>query len=214
MRVSAETISTKKIAGYVMAGGASRRFGSDKALAIINGETMLARNIALVSEVTESAKVVSAAGRYAEFKFEVVEDRWPDEGPLGGIVTALRHTTATASNVEWNLVISCDMPFLTSEWLAYLCERSLHSEARVVVPRSEYGLEPLCAGWRTTALETLQGCFYGGTRKVTDAMKLLPMEVLDVQDWKRFDSAGRLFWNMNTAKDYEEALRFAKMENS
>jgi len=40
------------------------------------------------------------------------------------------------------------------------------------------------------------------------------MEVLDEQDWKRFDSSGRLFWNMNTFADYEEARRAIAMENS
>jgi hypothetical protein len=44
-------------------------------------------------------------------------------------------------------------------------------------------------------------------RKVTEAMKRLDMEVLDEQDWKRFDNAGRVFWNMNTPADYDEALR-------
>jgi GTP:adenosylcobinamide-phosphate guanylyltransferase len=38
-------------------------------------------------------------------------------------------------------------------------------------------------------------------------MKHVPMEVLDESTWKRFDSDGRLFWNMNTPEDYEEAHR-------
>jgi hypothetical protein len=44
-------------------------------------------------------------------------------------------------------------------------------------------------------------------RKVAEAMKRLPMEVLDEQVWKRFDTEGRLFWNMNTPEDYLEAQR-------
>jgi hypothetical protein len=38
-------------------------------------------------------------------------------------------------------------------------------------------------------------------------MKRLPMEVLDEAAWKRFDTGGRLFWNMNTLEDYEEVRR-------
>lgn len=45
-------------------------------------------------------------------------------------------------------------------------------------------------------------------------MKHLRMEVLDETQWKRFDSAGRLFWNMNTPADYEEALRLLEAERS
>jgi hypothetical protein len=42
---------------------------------------------------------------------------------------------------------------------------------------------------------------------VTEGLKHVSTEVLDEKDWKRFDSAGRLFWNMNTLADYEEARR-------
>ena len=54
--------------------------------------------------------------------------------------------------------------------------------------------------------------FESGVRRVTDAMKQLPMEVLDAADWKRFDNFDRLFWNMNTPADYEEAIRLLKAE--
>jgi len=42
---------------------------------------------------------------------------------------------------------------------------------------------------------------------VTEAMKRLRVEVLDESHWKRFDTAGQLFWNMNTPQDYETALQ-------
>jgi hypothetical protein len=47
---------------------------------------------------------------------------------------------------------------------------------------------------------------------VTEGIALLRAEVLDEADWKRFDSDGRLFWNMNTAADYEEARRILEAE--
>jgi FdhD protein len=106
------------------------------------------------------------------------------------------------------------MPFLTSEWLAYLVERATASSAEVVVPKSGHGLEPLCACWRTEAAEALRCAFEQGTRRVSEAMKQLRMEVLDVTRWKRFDSAGRLFWNMNTPADYEEARRILEAERA
>lgn len=196
-----------KVAGYVMAGGASRRFGSDKALAEFGGETLLFRVSELVKGVVGPVQIVAPRGRYAAMDVSVVEDRWPDEGPLGGIITALHATADRTRHKEWNLIISCDMPFLSREWLSYVIERAPVSDAEVIVPRSEYGLEPLCACWRTTAVAALQGVFDEGVRKVTEAMKRLRMEVLDETHWKRFDSAGQLFWNMNTPQDYETALQ-------
>ena len=95
----------------------------------------------------------------------MVEDRWPGEGPLGGIITALSATaTEPPADVDWNLMVSCDMPFLTREWLSYLdASARWHSDAEVVVPRSEHGLEPLCACWRTPPSVALQVAFDGGT---------------------------------------------------
>jgi molybdopterin-guanine dinucleotide biosynthesis protein A len=93
-------------------------------------------------------------------------------------------------------------------------ERAVKSEAQVVLAHSANGPEPLCACWRTDSLTTLEDAFERGVRKVTQGISLLRAEVLDEADWKRFDSAGRLFWNMNTAADYEEARRMVEAEQA
>jgi molybdopterin-guanine dinucleotide biosynthesis protein A len=196
-----------KIGGYVLAGGGSRRFGRDKALVVIGGNPMMARTIQLLQSVPMAVKMIAARGKYEAFGAEIVEDRWPGEGPLGGIITALEDSAKCATPCDWNLIVSCDMPFLTREWLAYLMERALASDAQVVLAHSAHGPEPLCACWRTEAAETLQPAFERGVRKVTEGISLLRAEVLDESVWKRFDNAGRLFWNMNTQADYEEARR-------
>ncbi len=200
------------VVGYVMAGGASSRFGFDKARAELNGKTMLARMCGLLREVTESVSVVSAFGRYAEAGERIVDDHWPGEGPLGGIITALMDAHAQNHVPTWCLIVGCDMPFLTDDWLTYLKERALASNAKIVTARSQLGLEPLCACWHTGATGKLQYAFEDGVRKVTEAMKRTEIEVVDEKDRKRFDKAGRLFWNMNTQADYEEALRIVNAE--
>jgi molybdopterin-guanine dinucleotide biosynthesis protein A len=204
--------------GFVQAGGGSTRFGADKALVEFEGKTLLTRTVELVRSVCGEAKIVAPVGKYRGATVPVLADRWPGQGPLGGILTALHHcnerfgrsaaTPATDSGPHaFALILGCDMPFLTREWLAYLCERAVQSTAQVAVPQSENGLEPLCACWRVDAASTVQAAFDSGVRKVTEAMKRLPMEVLDESAWKRFDTDGRLFWNMNTPADYEEARR-------
>jgi len=196
-----------EVDGYVLAGGASSRFGRDKGLVELAGKTALQRACDLVDDVARRVQVVALAERYPDLRALIVADRWPGQGPLGGIITALRATENDRNGAAWNLIVSCDMPFLTREWLEYLCTRARGSDAEVVVPRSEHGLEPLCACWRTSAADSLQRTFEDGVRKVTEAMKRLRMEILDETHWKRFDSAGRLFWNMNTPQDYHQALQ-------
>ena len=168
---------------------------------------MLQRLIELLQGVTKQVKLVATPGKYSAFGVEPIEDRWPGEGPLGGIITALEDAAKSPANSEWNLIVGCDMPFLTGEWLAFVCERATESKAQVVLPFSASGPEPLCACWQAAAAAKLRSGFERGVRKVSEGIALLGAEVLDEADWKRFDNQGRLFWNMNTAADYEEARR-------
>jgi molybdopterin-guanine dinucleotide biosynthesis protein A len=212
--VTAEEIPGQvQVGGFVLAGGRSTRFGRDKALARIGDEALLARLCAVLRGVTPCVTIIGSREKYAAFGADCVADHWPGEGPLGGIITAL-HTALETGGGEWNIIVGCDMPFLTSDWLTYLFRRAQASEAQVVMPRSAHGLEPLCACWRANGVEKLQRTFEDGTRKVTEAMKHLTMEVLDETHWKRFDSADRLFWNMNTPGDYEEAKRILEAEHA
>jgi molybdenum cofactor guanylyltransferase len=202
-------LSKLPVGGYVLAGGGSTRFGRDKALARFDGVPLLVRIAEMARGVVGEAGVIASPEKYAEVggALRFVEDRWPGEGPLGGIVTALQYTAETTPDCEWNLILSCDMPFLTKEWLGFLVERSAASEADVVLPHSAHGPEPLCACYRTNAGPALKSVFETGVRKVTQALKHLRCEVLDESAWKRFDSDATLFWNMNTAADFDEALR-------
>ena len=211
MNRTASTATSNYFAGYVLAGGGSTRFGRDKALVEVDGKLMLARMIELLRGAAKEGKVVAVRGKYEAFGVEIVEDRWPGEGPLGGIITALEATAKSPAKCEWNLIVSCDMPFLTREWLTFLCDRAAKSKAQVVLPHSGHGPEPLCACYRTAAAGALRAAFESGVRKVTQGLQHVATEVLDEAEWKRFDSAGRLFWNMNTQADYEEASRGFKM---
>ena len=198
----------------MLAGGKSERFGRDKAKVKIGGKPMLVRMCELLADSTlSSVRVVAPPKRYRNYGVVCVADRWPGEGPLGGIITALLEARTVSPFPSRSVIISCDMPFLTSDWLRYLAKRSMVNGAQVTVAQSEYGLEPLCACYRADALGTLRSVFERGVRKVSEAMKHLDMEVLDQAHWTRFDTSGRLFWNMNTPADYQDARQILQAEN-
>jgi molybdopterin-guanine dinucleotide biosynthesis protein A len=148
--------------------------------------------------------VVAPPERYAALRVNSIPDRWPGAGPLGGIATALQHSAEFFPGCAWNLILGCDLPFLTREWLTHLAKHAVGSRAQAVLPRSADGFEPLCACYRTDAGPALARALEAGVRKITTALEPLAIEVLDEKHWKRFDSAGQLFRNMNSAADYEE----------
>jgi molybdenum cofactor guanylyltransferase len=203
---------------YVLAGGASSRFGRDKALVRFGARPLLLDIVRLAQTCATDVVVVASDRKYSNLgaDLKAIEDQWPGEGPLGGVITALQHTAATNTSAEWNLILSCDMPFLTAEWLHFLVDHARESdkEIQVILPHSAHGPEPLCACYRTSAAHPLKNVFDRGVRKVTQALKEVRTEVLDESVWKRFDSAGRLFWNMNTPADFEEAQRLWETKNS
>jgi molybdopterin-guanine dinucleotide biosynthesis protein A len=206
--------SIPRVYGYVLAGGASSRFGTDKAFAEFQGQTMLARTAKLLATAVSKVKIVSPTTKLDDASYETIPDQWPNQGPLGGILTAMLDVRKEAGEQSWALVLSCDMPFLSADWLRFLAERASESGAETIVPKSVNGWEPLCACWLVSTAEIVLPLFEAGARKVTDALNALHVEVLDEKEWKRFDSSGRLFWNMNTVADYEEARRVIAAEKT
>jgi molybdopterin-guanine dinucleotide biosynthesis protein A len=197
--------SERKVAGFILAGGESSRMGRDKALLELGGVPLILRAVELVDAITGGCAIVGGAERFAALgranglPLRVVADDFPRAGPLGGIATALR-----ASSSEWNLIVACDLPYLTREWLAYLVGRALRSEANAVLPMSERGAEPLCAMYHKRGGGAIREALERGTRKVTDGLAQVRTEFIAPAEWKGFDSEGLLFKNMNSPADYEE----------
>ena len=130
------------------------------------------------------------------------------QGPLAGIASALNST-----DTVWNLILACDLPYLTSEWLDWLLARATVSDRQIVMPRTAGGLEPLAAVYRRECAAPIVASLARGIRKVTDAMEEFRIEFLSEDDWRHIDSEGRILKNMNVPADYEEARRWWRSGN-
>ena len=118
------------------------------------------------------------------------------QGPLAGIVTAL-----SASASSWNLILACDLPYLTAELIEAVLSRAVRANVQAYVPRTRGGLEPLAAVYRRDAYDKLAEAFREGMRKVTDALARISMETVALEDLGKFDRDGQVLNNMNTPND-------------
>jgi len=190
----------RRVAGFILAGGESSRMGRDKALLELEGVSLIVRAARLVESIAGPPMIVGSPERFGALGWKTIADDFPGAGPLGGIATLL-HPTET----EWNLVIACDLPHLTREWLEFLVGRALGSNADAVLPMNERGAEPLCAMYSKRCEPAIRTALERGTRKVTDGLAGLRISVIEPAEWKAFDSDGLLFKNMNSPADFEEA---------
>jgi molybdopterin-guanine dinucleotide biosynthesis protein A len=189
-----------QIGGFILVGGASSRMKRDKALLEVGGEPLLVRTARLLESVVGAPSVIGDPATYKSLALPVIADDWPGAGPLGGIATALRASTAS-----WNLVVACDLPYLTGEFLRFLLARAVASTADAVLPMNTRGSEPLCAMYHKRGEPAIRAALESGIRKVTDGLQNLRVETIPHAEWKAFDSEGLLFKNMNLPQDYQEA---------
>ena len=130
--------NSQKITAAILAGGKSQRMGTNKAFLPLNGEPIISSTITILRKITSDLLIVTNhPDLYAEFQVTVVRDLQRGLGPMGAILTALSLTEH--SHV---LVTACDLPFLNLGILQKMT--TVMDGSDVVVPRSNYGLEPLC----------------------------------------------------------------------
>lgn len=97
--------------------------GADKALLPLAGEALAARLARRVARAAGSAALLGDPSRYAHLGWDVIPDIEPGAGPLSGIHAALARRLA-----RWNLIVACDLPFLTVEFLRYLAGIAIESD--------------------------------------------------------------------------------------
>jgi molybdenum cofactor guanylyltransferase len=201
----------QQVAAFILAGGASSRMGRDKGLLEFDGVPLIVHTAHLIEPLVANLTVVGPRIPYAALGLPVIEDQEADAsgekkdrlGPLAGIAAAL-----AATRLQWNLIVACDMPYLTASWLDWLLSRAADSPGEVVIPRTERGLEPLAAVYRRECGEAISAALAWGARKVTSAIEELRVDIVDPREWRQIDPQSLVLKNMNSPGDYDEALKW------
>jgi molybdopterin-guanine dinucleotide biosynthesis protein A len=191
----------------ILAGGDSRRMGSDKANLLLGGQTLLQTVIATMQQVFPYV-IISVRQPRPDVDLPQVCDEQADEGmpgagPLAGLVAALGRV-----KTPWAFVVACDMPFVEPaliEWLGKL--RSTH---QAVVPVVQGHPQPLAAFYAGSCLAAMRESLAMQDRSLRRALQMLDVCYVDQAGMLEVDPQLRSFFDLDTSQDFENALRGVK----
>jgi molybdopterin-guanine dinucleotide biosynthesis protein A len=130
---------------YILAGGRSRRFGSDKARSPVDGVPLILRIADSVGPVAESVTVVAREpAAYADLGLRTIGDVIKGKGPLGGLLTAIDDH----GDDGWIFVTACDWLDVRLEWIRLLMDKRGEGTQAVVFRSDRY--EPLFGLYHTS----------------------------------------------------------------
>jgi molybdenum cofactor guanylyltransferase len=195
--------------GFILAGGASSRMGTDKSKLILEGATFVARIAAALSAITSAVTVVGknvgneSVGNQTNPKSSVrtVPDVFAAWGALGGL-----HAALSACGAVWAIVVACDLPFVSADLFTRLIH--LREDFAAVAPvQSDGWAQPLCALYRVNpCLAMSEKLIKSGERRPVTLLQSVSTRWVSFAEVEDLAGADRFFANMNTPEDYARAL--------
>ncbi|PEY42527.1 molybdenum cofactor guanylyltransferase [Bacillus cereus] len=188
-----------KIAGIVLAGGKSSRFGEPKALASWQGHTFIEQIVQVMQTTVQDVVVIShpAIKKIVVTLVDVpvIEDisSYKGEGPLAGIVSGMEQIKA-----QWYIVSPCDTPNLSNEWITALIGQ-ISDEYEAIVPVIDGRKQPLLAAYHDRVKEKIYALLNEEKRSMGQLLSqcnvkyVIGEEVNVAKEW---------FMNVNTQEEY------------
>jgi molybdopterin-guanine dinucleotide biosynthesis protein A len=186
--------------GIILAGGENRRMGADKAFLEIDGRPLVEHILAVFTGLFKKTIIVTnTPDLYRNYGVEVTSDALDIRGPLTGIYSGLLRSTD-----EYNFVAACDMPFLNPRLISFMGEIAAGQDA--VVPKFNGFLEPLHAIYRRGLLPIMETQIRKQDRRIRGLFDHIRVRYVTEEEIVRFDPLKRSFRNLNTPKEYKEAV--------
>ncbi len=183
----------------VLAGGKSLRFGREKALEEIGGQSLIKMVIERLSPLgNEIIVVTSSSDQLPDLEVKRVIDSYPARGTLVGLYSGLKEAASFHS-----LVVGCDMPFLNITLLRYITELSPGFD--VVIPRVGEEVEPLHAVYSKNCLAPIQAQLSEGKLRITELLPAVRVRYVEDKEIEKFDPQHLSFFNINSEADLERA---------
>jgi len=187
------TTMLTSVSAYVLAGGYSRRFGTDKALYQYDGQSLIRYSLELLTRKFPSVSIVAKdAGDYEWLGYPVVADIVDQQNPLVGVLSGMVN-----SNTDWNYFHACDLPFIQSGVFDIIVDKfdSIDDGAQALLPLTDKGVQPLAGFYHKNIIDSLREAIHGNL-SVKKWVNTLTVRTVN------FGNA-MSFCNINTVKDLD-----------
>jgi molybdopterin-guanine dinucleotide biosynthesis protein A len=190
----------------ILAGGKSSRMGSNKALLQLNGVTVIEGIIKKLENIVDDIIIVTNTFDDYEFlHLPMIEDLRLGMGPLAGIEAGL-----AATKTDRNLVVACDMPFISIELGAYLL--SCLEEFQAAVPEISGQLHPLFAAYRKEVNGAVTKSLEENQLRIRHFLHTIHVKIVKKELLQSLElpNEEHYFFNMNNRDEYHKALNLSK----
>jgi len=190
--------------GVVLAGGSGTRMGGGKPFRRLAGRTLLQRALDNLAPFCPRRMVVADdLTPLTHLPCELLADRWPGQGPLAAMLTAMLD-----SDAQRFLVLAVDLPLVRPPVLELLLRRS--GDAWAVAAAGPRGVEPLLALYHRRCLPVAQRLVDAGERRPRMLLEMVQANLLPPHEMAQADPDGFSLLNVNHPQDLEYAGQLAK----
>ncbi|MBJ6727122.1 molybdenum cofactor guanylyltransferase [Geomonas sp. Red875] len=188
------------VTGVILAGGQSRRMGSNKAVLPYGGVPLIERIYRQMSELfVETVVVTNTPELYPFLPCPKVKDQYPGMGPLAGIHAALNY-----SRTRYIAVVACDMPWISTRLIRELA--GFRDGSDVILPEGDHGLEPLHAIYSKECIPFIEESLNADRRRIVSFFDRVKVQVMTLDQTSQIEPSLRAFRNINTVQEYQQSL--------
>ena len=200
-------MDNNNILGIVLAGGRSQRFGEDKSQVKLDGKILIDH---ILNEISDGFKeILIVSNNKIKFKhsdnISMIGDLKKDQGPLGGILSAMKWIKEKRKNYKWISTFPVDTPFFKKEILQNFLHEINLEESKLFFIKSNNTVHNIFGIWSIDLMEKLEEDLNNGDRKVESwansvGAKVISMEFINEDP----------FFNINTKEDFKKAQKKIK----
>ena len=172
--------------------------GAEKGLQELCGKPLIQYAIEALSGLCKTIIISSSSNAYQSLGYKIVADIVPGIGPMGGIYSGMKQSVT-----RQNLVLSCDLPFVTAELLSYILKNSEGSQVAIPWQGGQH-YEPLCGFYELSILDQLSNYIQNANYKLPDLFEEISVNKLIINNKLEFFTES-LFINVNSKHDLAAA---------